>query len=271
MRKSADGSKPNRRKVSGTRRAVLLLLNLVIIALIATGVYLIGQPYYLHWRQDRKTAELLQAVDTGTGEVVLFADELKVPGEEEEFTDAVEQWDTTEPAPSDTEEPVPSESTTGSAAQPVASKSVTPKPTPAPVVIKAIGTIYIDKISLKMPIADSAGSAQLRVAVGLLGGSSMPGTPGNAIILGHRMYTYGRHFNRLDEVTAGSSVVIVTTAGRKITYTVDRQAVILPTDLRLVLSQPTKEKQLILVTCTPVRVASHRLLVYCRQVSDEPA
>src|SRR5690606_5992635 len=102
-----------------------------------------------------------------------------------------------------------------------------------------------------------------------LGGSAMPGEPGNTIILGHRMYTYGRHFNRLNEVTAGDRVII-TTKTRKLTYRVDRQATILPSQLREALSEYTAEKKLILVTCTPVRVASHRLLVYATLESDTP-
>lgn len=260
---------------SRRHRPILILLNLIIIALVVTGVWLMAEPYYLHWRQDSKTADLIKAVENGSDQIVLFADDLKVPGEDEEFVDEVEAWDTE--SPSSGSESTATESGTpasaGTSVQPVGSKgpTPTPKPTQAQVVVKAIGQLIIDKINLKMPIADRAEAPQLRVAVGLLGGSSLPGTPGNSIILGHRMYTYGRHFNRLDEVVAGTPIVILTTTGRRITYTVDRQETVLPADLRTVLTQPTKEKQLILVTCTPVRIASHRLLVYCRQISDEKA
>jgi sortase A len=277
--------KPARPRKSS--KPVMILLNVMIAGLILSGLYLILKPYYLHWQQDRKTAELIDAFQEGDGTIVLREDELEVPGEEVEFIEAMETWDEdpgnptsgTVPNPSGTGGPGdpaatvptdPSSATSGTGAATAATTvKSTPKPTPKPVVIKAVGQIIIDKIGLTMPIADRAETAQLRVAVGLLGGSALPGTPGNTIILGHRMYTYGRHFNRLDEVVTGDKIVIVTKE-RRLTYEVERQSVILPTELRTALSVYTTEKRLILVTCTPVRVASHRLLVYARLVSDTP-
>lgn len=256
----------------------MILLNVIIAGLILSGMYLILKPYYLHWQQDRKTAELIDSFREGDGTIVLREDELEVPGEEVEFVEAMETWEDepgettsgTSPEPSGTSGPGdPAVTPSASSATAVTTAKPTPKPTPKPVVIKAVGQIIIDKIGLTMPIADRAETAQLRVAVGLLGGSAMPGTPGNTIILGHRMYTYGRHFNRLDEVVAGDKVVIITKE-RRLTYEVERQSVILPTELRTALSVYTTEKRLILVTCTPVKVASHRLLVYARLVSDTP-
>ena len=284
-RVSNDTEQPTRlRRIS---KPVSVLLNFIIAGMILTGLYLILQPYYLHWQQDRTTAELMKALEEGDGTIVINQDDLMVPGEEEEFIEQIENWDeldptdttptdqttavsptkpTLQPDPSTPTGPTtegPAPTTNGTTARP------TPKPTPKPVVIKAIGTIFIDKINLTMPIADRAESAQLRVAIGLLGGSAMPGTPGNTILLGHRMYTYGRHFNRLNEVVEGDKIVI-TTKERKLTYVVERQAIILPSVLRSTLSKYTEEKQLILVTCHPVRIASHRLLVYAKLVSDTP-
>jgi len=261
-------------------KPVMILLNVIIAGLILSGLYLILKPYYLHWQQDRKTAELIDAFQEGDGTIVLREDELAVPGEEVEFVEAIETWEdepdettagTGGPGDPTATAPTASSTATGGTGTSTAATTVkpTPKPTPKPVVIKAVGQIVIDKIGLTMPIADRAETAQLRVAVGLLGGSAMPGTPGNTIILGHRMYTYGRHFNRLDEVVTGDKVVIVTKE-RRLTYEVERQSVILPTELRASLSVNTVEKRLILVTCTPVRVASHRLLVYAKLVSDTP-
>lgn len=254
-------------------------MNIVIVGLILTGLYLILQPYYLHWRQDRKTAQLITALNEGDGTIVIYEDQLAVPGEEEEFIEQIEDWgDPTEsnPDPGSTETTPGSEATTGPGSNTVPGETTakpttkpTPKPTPKPITIKAIGQITIDKIDLTMPIADRAEAAPLRVAVGLLGGSAMPGDPGNTIILGHRMYTYGRHFNRLNEVIAGDRIII-TTKTRKLTYRVDSQSTILPAQLREALSVYTTDKKLILVTCTPVRVASHRLLVYATLESDTP-
>ncbi len=274
------------------RRPLLILTNILILALVLAGAYLIFEPKLLHWQQDRKSNELLQAIESGDAEIVIPANALQVPGEQEEFIDEVENWTidetpgttnggTTLPGNPTGPEATGTPDSTGTSAEPGTNPGTEPgfgtgsttagTQKPATVVIKGIGTMTIDKINLKMPIADRAESAQLRVALGLLGGSSQPGTPGYSVILGHRMYTRGRHFNRLDEVTSGTEIVILTKAGRKLTYVAERQATILPSELRSALSQTTSDKELILVTCTPVRVASHRLLVYARQVSDEAA
>ncbi|NLC84828.1 MAG: class D sortase [Ruminococcaceae bacterium] len=271
------------------RRPLLILINILILALILVGAYLLLEPKLLHWQQDRKSNELLQAIESGDAEIVIGANALLVPGEENEFVEEVENWTIDEtPGTTNGGTTLPGNptgpdttGTTGTSNEPGTNPGTEPgfgtgsttagTQKPANVVIKGIGTLIIDKINLKMPIADRAESAQLRVAVGLLGGSSQPGTPGYSVILGHRMYTRGRHFNRLDEVTKGTEVVILTKAGRKLTYVAERQATILPSELRRALSQSTNDKELILVTCTPVRIASHRLLVYARQVSDEAA
>ncbi len=277
-------------RIGKKRRLTGILINVVIAGLILVGLYLVLNPYYLHWRQDRKTAELIDAFEQGDGTIILYEDQLAVPGEEEEFIDQIEDWGdpsessvdpdaTTATGPSGSGPSVsvpsgsvdPSKTLATTVTSPVTTTTArpTPKPTPKPIVITAIGQIQIEKINLTMPIADRAEATPLRVAVGLLGGSAFPGEPGNTIILGHRMYTYGRHFNRLDEVTTGDKIVI-TTKERKLTYRVDKQSIILPSELRSVLSEYTAEKKLILVTCTPVRVASHRLLVYATLESDTP-
>lgn len=235
---------------------VFVLLNLLIAGLIIVGLYLILQPYFLHLRQDRKTSELIKSLEVGDGSIVLSQDDLQIPGEEED-AELNENLNDPLPETNNTNPVVPAESAAAPAA-PADNQVVT-----------AIGEIVISKIKLRMPIADRAESVQLRVAIGLLGGSAFPGTPGNTILLGHRMYTYGRHFNRLKEVVAGDSIVI-TTKDRRLTYTVVRQEIILPSALRSTLSKTTTENQLILVTCHPVKVASHRLLVYAKQISDNP-
>jgi len=266
------------------RRPLLILINILILALILVGVYLLLEPKLLHWQQDRKSNELLQAIESGDAEIVIGANALQVPGEQNEFVEEVENWTIDEtPGTTNGSTTLPGNPTgpdiTGTSAESGTNPGTEPgfgtgsttagTKKPANVVIKGIGTLIIDKINLKMPIADRAESAQLRVALGLLGGSSQPGNPGYTVILGHRMYTRGRHFNRLDEVTSGTEIVILTREGRKLTYVAERQSTILPSELRRSLSQSTNDKELILVTCTPVRVASHRLLVYARQVSDE--
>jgi LPXTG-site transpeptidase (sortase) family protein len=276
-----NSDKPLVRKQRSSRtktisKPIAVLLNLIIAGLIIVGLFLVLQPNYLHWQQDQKSADLIKSLESGDGTIILYEDELRVPGEEEEFIEQIEGWEESEPSSTVIESTtLPGSTETSKAVGPTiagtsaGAVATTAKPTPKPIVIKAVGQIIIDKIGLAMPIADRAEAPQLRVAIGLLGGSSLPGKPGNTILLGHRMYTYGRHFNRLNEVVAGDTIVILT-PGHKLTYVVSRQDIVLPSALRPTLSVTTTDKQLILVTCDPVRIASHRLLVYAKQTSDVP-
>ncbi len=82
----------------------------------------------------------------------------------------------------------------------------------------------------KCPIAEGANLHNLRVAIGHYTNSPSAGEPGVAIYLGHRSYTYGRHFNRMDEVKIGETIIIETKTTRY-TYEVDQIDVVEPDDL----------------------------------------
>jgi sortase A len=82
------------------------------------------------------------------------------------------------------------------------------------------------------------------------------------------MYTYGRHFNRLGEVGQGDTIVLEDKTNRY-TYLVEENVAILPKDLPAAMTVSTSEARLLLVTCTPVRVASHRMLVKAYLIKTE--
>ena len=77
------------------------------------------------------------------------------------------------------------------------------------------------------------------------------------------MKTYGRHFNRLDELIAGDVVTLTVADGSTFDYVVSDKAVMTPEEVSKALTAYTDGFKLTLVTCTPTGVGSHRLLVYC--------
>ncbi|HBD86045.1 MAG TPA: sortase, partial [Clostridiales bacterium] len=77
-------------------------------------------------------------------------------------------------------------------------------------------------------------------------------------IAGHRSYTWGSFFSRLDELEAGNEI-LVDRSGITYTYIVEETFVVAPEDT-WVLSE-TEDARITLITCTPVRVATHRLIV----------
>ncbi len=125
---------------------------------------------------------------------------------------------------------------------------------------RIIGSLSIDKINLRIPILYGATEANMKIGAGQIDGTSSIGTIGNAALAAHRSYTYGRFFNRLDEVEVGDQL-IVEKAGKTYTYRVYKKHVVLPEDTS-VLNRNDTHKVLTLVTCTPIRVASHRLIVH---------
>lgn len=233
------------------KKPIFIALDVLIIIIAVVGLYLVFKPMYDHWKQDQASEKLQNAFETGDGTIVIRPDEYVVPGEDIEYlTDQEGDYD----FPPDYDSEIEEE----------------PEEEPEEVVIKAIGRIKIDRIKIDMPVAEGTSKYTLRVAVGHYSPSAPAGDPGNSIYLGHRMYTYGRHFNRLGEVVEGD-IVTVESKTHRYTYEVDRISIIDPQDLFAAFNEQTNgDNRLILVTCHPVRIASHRLLVHGRLVDTAP-
>lgn len=144
----------------------------------------------------------------------------------------------------------------------------TPMPTEAAEAVDAtvtgIGVLTIDAIGLKLPVAEGVSEAQLKVAVGHVPQTAAIGDTGNAVIAGHRSYTHGQFFNRLGELTVGDVIRYQSIDGEVMEFTVYETLEILPGD-PAAFEQPEDKQVLTLYTCTPVRTASHRLLVRAEQ------
>ncbi|MDW7670593.1 MAG: class D sortase [Bacillota bacterium] len=129
-----------------------------------------------------------------------------------------------------------------------------------------LGSIEIPKINAKMPVVQGASDENLRTAAALLDGTSPIGSIGNAAIAAHRSYTYGRFFNRLNEMEIGDHIII-TTPEAVYTYQVYEIKVVEPTDLS-VLNRNSRDRVVTLITCDPIYVASHRLIVHGVMVEE---
>ncbi|GLC30916.1 class D sortase [Clostridium omnivorum] len=128
----------------------------------------------------------------------------------------------------------------------------------------AIGIMRIPKIDLKVAIGEGVDNETLKFTVGHFEGTAMPGEKGNFCVAGHRSYTYSEYFNRLDEVKNGDEIIVQTKKG-EFKYKVYDTKVVEPSEVSVL--DPTKDSTLTLVTCTPVRVATHRLIVKARLVT----
>lgn len=127
--------------------------------------------------------------------------------------------------------------------------------------------LSIPKIKLSVLVVEGTTPAALKAGAGHYVGSPLPGEVGNVGIAGHRT-TYGRPFNRLDEMRPGDVVYLDTPLARY-QYTVvpsfDGQPnphPVLPTDYHVV-SKPNDPNAhwLTLTTCHPKGSARQRLIL----------
>jgi sortase A len=115
---------------------------------------------------------------------------------------------------------------------------------PRPLVGSIIGRIEIPRLGVSVIIRAGSDARTLRLAVGHIPGTALPGEAGNIGLAGHR----DTFFRRLRDIRAGDEIRIVTIGGRY-TFRVDGTRVVHPRDTWVL--KPTPETSLTLVTCYP--------------------
>lgn len=123
-----------------------------------------------------------------------------------------------------------------------------------------IGIIEIPKIELTAPIGQGTDEETLKYSVGHFEQTAMPDEKGNCCIIGHRSYTYGEYFNRLDEIENGDTIT-VHYKNNKYNYTVTDTFVVEPQEVSVLKNSGNNDSEITLITCTPLRVGTHRLIV----------
>lgn len=121
-------------------------------------------------------------------------------------------------------------------------------------------------------IVEGVGTDALQRGPGHFPTSALPGQVGNFVVSGHRT-TYGKPFERLNEVKAGDKVVIET-QDRWVTYVVTTTRIVSPSDVGVILPVPDQpgvrptQRLFTFTTCNPKFSASQRLIVSGTMVSD---
>ena len=121
-----------------------------------------------------------------------------------------------------------------------------------------IGLLKISKISLEEAIREGSTSSVLSSALGHMEGTALPGEEGNCCIAGHRNYTFGKYFNRLNEMEIGDLIELETYDANYV-YEINDIFVVEPTEVSVL--DDFEGKNLTLITCTPLFVGSHRLII----------
>ena len=124
-----------------------------------------------------------------------------------------------------------------------------------------IGEIRIPRLHLAAMVAEGDSAAVLRLAVGHLADTALPGESGNVVLAGHR----DTFFRPLKDVQVGD-VITLDTRGGAFTYRVESTSVVPPGDLQVL--HPTTRRTLTLITCFPfayIGSAPNRFIVRARE------
>lgn len=121
------------------------------------------------------------------------------------------------------------------------------------------GLLRIPNIDLELPILVGVSHENMLGSVASINSNYSPGDIGNYAISGHRSITYGKNFNRLDELEEGD-LVYIDTPEKTYTYKINSKIYVLPKDT-WVLNDDEDKRILTLVTCHPIKISSHRLIL----------
>ena len=122
-----------------------------------------------------------------------------------------------------------------------------------------IAVLRIPALGVERVVVEGTGSGETELGPGHHRGSSRPGWPGNALILGRRT-TYGHPFRDLNKLSKGDDLVVTTQQGRFV-YVVDRVGVLLKGEPDVTARVIGRKPTLTLATAHPPYRASERLLV----------
>ncbi len=123
--------------------------------------------------------------------------------------------------------------------------------------------VRIPKINCTEPVKEGVDRYALAASLGHEPETVLPGEAGNCVIAGHRNYTFGKYFNRLNEVEVGDTIYVDTVCDTY-EYTVEEIKIVEPTDLSVL--DNTEDEILTLYTCTPIYIATHRLVIIAKRV-----
>ena len=133
-----------------------------------------------------------------------------------------------------------------------------------------IGVVTIPSIDVELPIYAGTNEEILQKGVGHLEGTSLPigGESTHTVLTAHSGLPSARLFTDLQKVKMGEKFYIDNIAGT-MAYQVDHIDVIDPSDFSQLLVVPEKDYATLL-TCTPIMINTHRLIVRGHRVPYVP-
>lgn len=221
------------------------------IALIAIGIVIIAYPFYTNFVMKSRESDVLSSwenqINLNSTMQATTTDTLT--GNDTQTTD--QSGNTSQSQTTQSGDQSQSSKTT-SGGQTAQSQYVIPG---------ATFKITIPKINSSWVGYEGTNIPSLKRGPGHYIGTAKPGELGTCVIAGHRT-TYGKPFNRVDELVNGDQIILETMDGKQFTYLVTGKMEVLPNDLSAI--KQTEYASLILTTCTPKYYAKRRLLIFAK-------
>ena len=124
----------------------------------------------------------------------------------------------------------------------------------------ALTRLQIPAIDLDTIVVEGTTPAALRAGAGHYPKTPLPGEEGNVGIAGHRT-TYGRPFNRMDDLKPGDKVILTTPIGKHTYEVTSKPFVVSPNDWSPITDYPEGGSFLTLTSCHPEGSAAYRIVV----------
>jgi sortase A len=124
-----------------------------------------------------------------------------------------------------------------------------------------VGRIDIPRIGVSVAVLQGTTSRTLRLGVGHISGTALPGERGNIGIAGHR----DTYFRALKDIRKDDEIQLQTSTGI-VRYVVDWNQITVPSDVGVL--APTAESSLTLITCYPfyyIGAAPKRFIVHAHR------
>jgi sortase A len=128
-----------------------------------------------------------------------------------------------------------------------------------------VGRIEIPSVHISAMVAEGISPRVLRLAVGHIPGTALPGEPGNVVLAAHR----DTFFRRLGELKSGD-VIQLSVPGRQFVYSVRFADIVGPNETWVLEFSPGQS--LTLITCYPfyfVGPAPKRFVIRARRIDTE--
>lgn len=137
--------------------------------------------------------------------------------------------------------------------------------------LNIVGALYIPKINLRLPVYDSTVEDAIRKGIGILEttGTLKPKNNQDIVLTTHNGDDKRDLFMNLNKLEVGDSFYTKDIDNNIVEYKVDDINKVLPTEIFDSLTYDKEKSRATLMTCTPVGINSHRLLVSGREVNSD--